>query len=206
MVNKLTDEELEQQVSELSQQLESAVQREKAIKASESYYRAFFRHGMDGVVVLDPETVRPIDFNDQVCRQLGYTRDEFAQLRLPDIEARESVEDTAVRIENITRNGFGNFETLQRTKTGQIRHVHVSAQVIDIDGRQVYHCIWRDITKRKRAEEELLREQLLMKTLLDSLPGIFYLYTYPECVSSAGIKTMKRYWVLALERSKTDRS
>jgi PAS domain S-box-containing protein len=180
MVNEPIDEELEQQVSELSQQLESAVQREKAIKASESYYRAFFRHGMDGVVVLDPETVRPIDFNDQVCRQLGYTRDEFAQLRLQDIEAKESVEDTAVRIENIMRNGFGNFETLQRTKTGQIRHVHVSAQVIDIDGRQVYHCIWRDITKRKRAEEELLREQLLMKTLLDSLPGIFYLYTYPE--------------------------
>ena len=36
-----------------------------------------------------------------------------------------------------------------------------------------------DITERKRAEEELLREQLLMTTLLDSLPGVFYLYSYP---------------------------
>jgi len=32
----------------------------------------------------------------------------------------------------------------------------------------------------RQSEKELLREQLLMKTLLDSLPGIFYLYSYPE--------------------------
>jgi PAS domain S-box-containing protein len=38
----------------------------------------------------------------------------------------------------------------------------------------------RFINERKLAEAELLREQLLMKTLLDSLPGIFYLYSYPE--------------------------
>lgn len=29
-------------------------------------------------------------------------------------------------------------------------------------------------------EEKLLKEQLFNKTLLDSMPGIFYLYTYPE--------------------------
>ena len=38
----------------------------------------------------------------------------------------------------------------------------------------------QNITEHKRTEEELYREQLLTKTLLDSLPGIFYLYSYPE--------------------------
>jgi PAS domain S-box-containing protein len=38
--------------------------------------------------------------------------------------------------------------------------------------------MWR-LIERKQAEAELLREQLHMKTLLDSLPGIFYLYSYP---------------------------
>ncbi|WP_319407269.1 PAS domain S-box protein [uncultured Desulfosarcina sp.] len=179
MAEKPTYAELEKRVEGLSKALESAIQREKAFKESERYYRAFFLHGVNGVVVLDPETVQPIDFNDQVCRQLGYTRDEFAQLRLSDIEAKETAEESKAHIQQIIRNGFDNFETLQLTKHGEKRHVHVSAQVIDIDGRQVYHCIWRDITERKRAEEELLREQLLMKTLLDSLPGIFYLYAFP---------------------------
>ncbi|MEE4603110.1 MAG: PAS domain S-box protein, partial [Desulfobacteraceae bacterium] len=179
MAEKPSYAELEERVEALSKELEASRQREKALKASESYYRAFFRHGMDGVVVIDPETGRPLDFNDQVCRQLGYSRDEFARLRLLDIEAKETAEESKAHIEKIVRNGFDNFETLQRTKKDQIRQVHVSAQVIDIDGRQMYHCIWRDITTRKRAEEKLLREQLLMKTLLDSLPGIFYLYDYP---------------------------
>ncbi len=179
MAEKPTYAELEKRVTALSKELESAIQREKALKASESYYRAFFRHGMDGVVVLDPETFKPIAFNDQVCRQLGYSRDAFAQLRLPDIEAKETVEETQAHFQEVVKNGFDNFETRQCNRQGEKRHVHVSAQVIDIDERQVYHCIWRDITERKRAEEKLLREKLLMKTLLDSLPGIFYLYTYP---------------------------
>jgi two-component system cell cycle sensor histidine kinase/response regulator CckA len=179
VAEKPTYAELEKRVTALSKELESAIQREKALKASESYYRAFFRHGMDGVVVLDPETFKPIAFNDQVCRQLGYSRDAFAQLQLPDIEAKETVEETQAHFQEVVKNGFANFETRQCTRQGEKRHVHVSAQVIDMDERQVYHCIWRDISKRKRAEEKLLREKLLMKTLLDSLPGIFYLYTYP---------------------------
>ena len=34
---------------------------------------------------------------------------------------------------------------------------------------------------RKSAEQNLQQEQLFSKSVLDSLPGIFYLYTYPEC-------------------------
>ena len=142
MADKRTYEELEQPVRELSKELESSNLRVKALKESESYYRAFFEHGIDGVVVLDPETVRPIDFNDQACRQLGYSRQEFAQLRLRDIGVKETAEETQAHIQKIVKNGFDNFETSQRTKQGEIKHVQVLAQVIDIDGRKVYHCIW----------------------------------------------------------------
>jgi PAS domain S-box-containing protein len=37
-----------------------------------------------------------------------------------------------------------------------------------------------DITQRQQAEEALRQEQQFVESLLDSLPGIFYLYTYPE--------------------------
>jgi PAS domain-containing protein len=42
---------------------------EEAMKESEERYRRFFTHGPDGLVVLDPITKRPLEFNDQVCRQ-----------------------------------------------------------------------------------------------------------------------------------------
>lgn len=60
-------------------------------------------------------------------------------------------------------------------------HTTNGSPVLGPDGEFVSLVgVSRDITERKRAEEELLREQLLTKKLLDSLPGIFYLYTYPE--------------------------
>jgi PAS domain S-box-containing protein len=38
----------------------------------------------------------------------------------------------------------------------------------------------REIEKHKQTEEALRREQLFSKSVIESLPGIFYLYTYPE--------------------------
>lgn len=40
--------------------------------------------------------------------------------------------------------------------------------------------IARDITALKQVQDALQQEQTLSKALLDSLPGIFYLYSYPE--------------------------
>ncbi|MCX6690354.1 MAG: PAS domain S-box protein, partial [Methanoregula sp.] len=40
--------------------------------------------------------------------------------------------------------------------------------------------VLQDVTDRKRAEDSLRQEQQFSKLMLDSLPGIFYLYTYPE--------------------------
>ena len=37
-----------------------------------------------------------------------------------------------------------------------------------------------DITERKKTEEALIQEKLFAKSLIQSLPGIFYLYSYPE--------------------------
>jgi len=71
IAEKPTYEELSQQVQELKREIENSTQKGQALEEIECYYRAFFEHGLDGVVVLDPETARAIDFNDQVCRQLG---------------------------------------------------------------------------------------------------------------------------------------
>jgi len=131
MPEKPTLEELEQQVQELKRELENFKQHEQALEEAESYYRAFFEYGTDGAVVLDPETARPIDFNDQVYRQLGYSRKEFARLRVSDFEAVETAEETQAHIRKILSEGYDDFETRQHTKQGEIRHIHVTAQVID---------------------------------------------------------------------------
>jgi PAS domain S-box-containing protein len=124
---------------------------EAALQEREERYRTFFDFGPDGIVVLDPDTARPIEFNDQACRQLGYTREEFQRLTLADIEAVESAEAIAARIRGVRTKGLEDFETRQRTKHGELRDIHVTAQLIRTGGRTTCHCVWRDITERKAA-------------------------------------------------------
>jgi PAS domain S-box-containing protein len=38
-----------------------------------------------------------------------------------------------------------------------------------------------DITERKQTEEALQQEQVFSKSVIESLPGVFFLYNYPEC-------------------------
>jgi PAS domain S-box-containing protein len=146
-------------------------QAEEALKESECRYRAFFEEGPDGVVVLNPENGQFLEFNDQVCRQLGYSRGEFAHLALNEIEASETAEEIQAHIGKVVREGRDDFETMHRTKQGEIRHVHVTAQMIDAGGRSLYHCIWRDITERKRADEERkgLEERLQRAEKMEAL-------------------------------------
>ncbi len=171
MTKKPTYKELEKRVEELEKKAEMHKQIEETLLEDQSRYRAFFEQGPNGVVILDPETARPVEFNDQACRQLEYSREEFALLRLSDIEAKETAKETQVHIKKVLSEGYDDFETIHRTKQGEIRHVHVTAQVIEVTGVPVYHCIWRDITKAKKTEEAL-RES---KTNLDKAQEIAHM-------------------------------
>ncbi|MEE8432219.1 MAG: histidine kinase dimerization/phosphoacceptor domain -containing protein [Candidatus Desulfatibia sp.] len=152
---EMRDGEISEKTVSLEKEISERKQTEASLKESESRYRTFFEQDSDGVVVLDLEAAELIEFNDQVCRQLGYSKEEFALLRVSDIEAKETAKEIQAHIRKISSEGYDDFETLQRTKQGEIRHVHVTAQMIEIAGHPVCHCIWRDITDRKQAEEKI---------------------------------------------------
>jgi two-component system cell cycle sensor histidine kinase/response regulator CckA len=59
---------------------------------------------------------------------------------------------------------------------GQIVHVESTGIFVQYRGEAHIYGIFRDITERKQAEMELLREKLFTEKLLESLPGIFFLY------------------------------
>jgi PAS domain S-box-containing protein len=129
---------------------------EEALREAELRYRSLFEQSPDGVLVLDPETMKPREFNEAAARQLGYTPEEFAGLSVFDYEAMESAEDTKARLAKLRRQGRDDFETLHRTKTGEILNVFVTTKMVNIDGRRGLYTIFRDLTPLKRAEQQLV--------------------------------------------------
>lgn len=117
--------------------------------------KALFDQAPTGIVTIDMATLGILEFNELACKQLGYSREEFSRLRIPDIEAIETADDTKATITKTINTGRNEFDTRQRTKKGEIRDVHVIAHYYQLDGRHTYQCIWQDITELKTIQTRL---------------------------------------------------
>jgi PAS domain S-box-containing protein len=162
----------------MSQDVTERKQAAEALRSAEARYRVLFEESPHGVLLIDAETGKTLEANETAHKQLGYTREEFAALRISDYEALETPEDSQAHIQKVRSEGSDDFETLHRTKNGEIRNVHVWTKTLPLGERLAFHCIFEDITERKRAEEALFSEKAFSEAMLDSLPGIFYLFDH----------------------------
>ena len=127
-------------------------QAETRLAEEVSRRRLLFEQSPDGIVILDPTTARIVEFNEAAHRQLGYSREEFARLRVPDLEAAETPTEVQAHIAEVMCTGRADFETLQRTRQGEIRNMHVTSQIIKIAGNQstiAFGAISRHGSRRK---------------------------------------------------------
>ena len=95
--------------------------REEALREREEIYSAIVNQAADGIVLIDPETFRFIELNDAACHGFGYTREEFAAIRLTDIQATMTPQEMSDRIRALHETGEGTFENRHRCKNGAIR-------------------------------------------------------------------------------------
>jgi PAS domain S-box-containing protein len=132
------------------------------VKAN-ALYRELFDSSPDGILLIDAETQGVIEFNDAACRQLGYTREEFAGLAISDYEASQSPNEIKKLVRRALHAGMIQFDTVHRTKTAELRNVHVWVKTFLLDSRVAFHCIFRDITEMTQARQALQDSERMLK-------------------------------------------
>ncbi len=141
----------------------------RRLEEGERKYRRIFDSAADSIVVVDPQTGRFVDFNAIAHQHLGYTREEFRELAIADVDAIESAEETAKHAQKVARDGADTFETRMKTKQGDLRDVLVSSTTTSVDDKPCVLSIWHDITERKQARRflEIANRHTQMKPLLE---------------------------------------
>jgi len=121
-----------------------------------------------------------LDANDALCRMLGYSREELLRMRIQDIEALETPDETEAHIHRLMECGSDRFQTRKRRKDGTIIDVEVNAQYVGALGNRIFAFV-RDITDRKRSEDALHKRNREYDLLVSTISvGIYMLHSTPE--------------------------
>lgn len=130
-------------------------------------YQAVLRASLDGIHLVDTQG-RLVEANPAFCLMLGYSPDEISQLTVFDWDLHISPTSLANRLASRVEPGE-LVETQFRQRGGQVIDVEISISSVALGGQQYLCGVARDVTERKRAEEERQREQRLLS--LGALAG-----------------------------------
>ena len=99
--------------------------------------------------------------------ELGYSREEFANLCINDYKANETPLETRDRIDKIMGGDIFEWETKHRTKNGEVRDVVITSKKIELAGKTFLHSIYRDVTEAKVVESALIESEAKYRMLVE---------------------------------------
>jgi PAS domain S-box-containing protein len=138
-------------------------QADLARQALAGRYAHLSRYVNDAVLLLD-ENGGILEANDRAASTYGYAVEELLGRQIQDLLDPAELAGCPERLRNLT-DSSSVFESEHRRKDGSSFPVDVSSRVVESQGRRFHQCIIRDITERKRAEEELRRAVRAMRVL-----------------------------------------
>jgi two-component system, cell cycle sensor histidine kinase and response regulator CckA len=146
---KSTVQELVEEVNHLRQQVSE-------LKNSEEPFKLVVDRSRDGIVVVDANC-KVVYANNKFAEMLGYTIGEVYDLYIWDWDKNLPKEDILGLASSVDDIEGHLFETRHTRKDGTCIDVELSNSGTFAGGKKLIFCISRDITDRKKSEEEKIK-------------------------------------------------
>ena len=145
---------------------------EIALKESEEKYRMLFENANDAIFLMDNEIF--IDCNKKTLEMFACSRDQiigqppyyFSPKYQPD--GRKSKEKALEKINDALKGNQKIFEWIHTKYDGTEFYAEVNLNVFGLQNKNVIQAIVRDITKRKRIENEIKLSEDKFRNIFNS--------------------------------------
>lgn len=135
-----------------------------------------FRLGFDGIVYAA---------NRAACALMGLTHDELIGSTLPYFDDAYA-QDVVRRQETLRVARSASFESVLRTKDGNPIPLEVSANYLEVDGRDMIFATCRDLRPRQELQDRLLQVEKL-ETVSELVGGVAHDFNNLLAIVAAGL-------------------
>lgn len=149
---------------------------------------------LNEIYLFDARTLKFIDVNRYARENLGYGLDELRAMTLDEIRYnldRESLDSLVASLNNGKKDKVVVFATHKR-KDGSLYPVEVHLQLIKTGSEPLILAICLDITEHKKIEDALIREKLLLRCVIDSIPDLIF-FKDPDSVYIGCNRAFEQY-------------
>jgi len=147
---------------------------EEGLRESREKYFNLFNDANDLIHVINPAG-KFLAVNRKWLTTLEYSQEEIKDIRVPDIVRKDKLKQFSERIQEIKKGKSTGFETIFISKSGKEINVEGRGNGLFKNGKLVSAVgIFRDITKRKQAEENVKSAKDELEIILDSVPAIIF--------------------------------
>jgi PAS domain S-box-containing protein len=156
---------------------------ERQLEVQKAYFETLFANAPEAIILhTNEDLIR--DVNREFTRMFGYAKAEVVGRAIDDVVAPDGFRAEAA---DVSRRVLGGerveIDTKRRRKDGSLVDVSVLGAPIIIDGRQEGdYAIYRDITQRRKSEEELLVQKTYLEKLFNSAPEAIVLHDNDDVV------------------------
>jgi PAS domain S-box-containing protein len=149
---------------------------EEALRASEELFRSYLENAPDGVYLSD--VAGNFLYGNRKCEEIiGYWREELIGKNFLELNilSENSLNKAAQLLQaNIEGKSTGPDEIELISKEGRLIPVEINTSVVQRMGQGIVLAFVRDITDRKRAEEELRESEEKYRNILENIEDGYF--------------------------------
>jgi len=150
-----------------------------------TYLEELFNSAPEAIVLHDNND-RVVNINAEFTRMFGYSREEALGKPINSLVAPEEYQDDAAELSfQVIHGKRVEKDSIRKHKDGILIDVSILGAPIFHSGKQMgVYAIYRDISQRKKAEEELLLQKTYLEILYNSAPEAIVLHDNNDLIAN----------------------